>query len=62
MRKTIYPTILFSLFSSAAVAQYGNDSKDVWLHDHLHSYTKLGNIETPIESDSYFTYDDENIL
>ena len=62
MRKTIYSAILFSLFSSAAMAQSGNDSKDAWLYEHSHSYTKLGNIETPIESDTYYTYDEENIL
>ena len=62
MRKTIYSAILFSLFSSAAMAQSGNDSKDTWLYEHSHSYTKLGNIETPIESDTYYTYDEENIL
>ena len=62
MRKTIYSAILFSIFSSAAMAQSGNDSKDTWLYEHSHSYTKLGNIETPIESDTYYTYDEENIL
>ena len=62
MRKTIYSAILFSLFSSAAMAQSGNDSKDAWLYEHSHSYTKLGNIEKPIESDTYYTYDEENIL
>ena len=62
MRKTIYSAILFSIFSSAAMAQSGNDSKDAWLYEHSHSYTKLGNIETPIESDTYYTYDEENIL
>ena len=62
MRKTIYSAILFSLFSSAAMAQSGNDSKDVWLCEHSHSYTKLGNIEKPTESDTYYTYDEENIL
>ena len=61
MRKTIYSAILFSLFSSAAMAQSGNDSKDAWLYEHSHSYTKLGNIEMPIESDTYYTYDEENI-
>ncbi len=44
------------------MAQSGNDSKDAWLYEHSHSYTKLGNIETPIESDTYYTYDEENIL
>ena len=62
MRKTIYSAILFSIFSSAAMAQSGNDSKDAWLYEHSHSYTKLGNIEKPIESDTYYTYDEENIL
>ena len=62
MRKTIYSAILFSIFSSAAMAQSGNDSKDAWIYEHSHSYTKLGNIEKPIESDTYYTYDEENIL
>ena len=52
MRKINLLSNSFFLFSSAAMVQSGADSKDAWLYEHSHSYTKLGNIETPIESDT----------
>lgn len=62
MEKTIYPAILFSLLSTAVMAQNGNSSKETWLYDHSHQYFKSAYEEKAEESDSYYTYNDEGIL